>query len=536
MISPTAPTSKPPAGESGRDAQADLLLHELQQGDRGAFERYHASYRAPVYDLLRRLLPDGDDVVSATDEVFTTAFRRIILQDGHIALRAWTYRSALDVCRERLAERETAGARAGGLEHPIGKPAARARRTVSGDLGRRFAQVLESMEFDYQAVLLLHDLDGLGGPELATVFAVTEDAAGGLLLRARETFRRAFEAQSALARTRNCRLAEQTAAGAVGRTVSDDEADRLQQHAGYCRHCRRTMADWREGPMGLALLLEEPALPAALETPPVFSTRAVATAAGVAGSSGLARALGRTGRLLKSKKAAYVLAAACLALSVGLAAERPTVERTLVVVSHAGIPWPTFPSKNVETPPADSATKATPDSSASAVASTATPQVVAEPASESTVTLVASFAGNESPSGADDRAVASLSRDRNTGTANDRTSASSQQGASGDGSTHIARSPDKHRERATRHHSHAGNLHADPGRARVGDRHSHSGKAHSGRHHKDSARQRHEGHAGKHSPEGQHQQGHAGRQHKAGGHGQGHAGKHHEHKNGKKDH
>ena len=105
MIDPTAPASTPPAGESGRDAQADQLLHELQQGDRGAFERYHALYRVPVYDLVRRLLPDGDDVVSATDEVFTTAFRRIILQDGHIALRAWTYQSALDVCRETCRTR-----------------------------------------------------------------------------------------------------------------------------------------------------------------------------------------------------------------------------------------------------------------------------------------------------------------------------------------------------------------------------------------------------------------------------------------------
>jgi DNA-directed RNA polymerase specialized sigma24 family protein len=535
MIDPTAPASMPPAGESGRDAQADLLLHELQQGDRGAFERYHASYRVSVYDFMRRLLPDGDDVVSATDEVFTTAFRRIILQDGRIALRAWTYRSALDVCRERLAERETGDTRAGGLERPVSKPAARGRRTASGDLGRRFAQVLESMEFDYRAVLLLHDLGGLGAPELATAFAVTEDAAGGLLLRARETFRRAFEAQSALARTRNCRLAEQTAAGAVGRTVSDDEADRLQQHAGYCRHCRRTMADWREGPMGLALLLEEPALPAALETPPVFSTRVVAAAAGVAGSSTLGRALRRTGQLLKSKKAAYALAAACLALSVGLAVERPTVQRTLVVVSHAGIPWPTFPSKNVKTPSADSATKATPHSSASA-ASAATQQAIAEPASDSTVTLVASAAGDGGSLGAGDRVVASPSRTPGKDAATNRTSTIATQESSSDGSASSARAPGKHKEKAARHRSQTGDWFAHPGKSRAGDRHAHSGRAHSGRRHKDRAHQRHEGHARKHSSEGRHHQGHARKHSSDGRHHQGHAGRQHKHKNGKKDH
>ena len=40
------------------DVLPDVLLHELRLGKREAFSRYYELYRAPVYDLVRRLLHD----------------------------------------------------------------------------------------------------------------------------------------------------------------------------------------------------------------------------------------------------------------------------------------------------------------------------------------------------------------------------------------------------------------------------------------------------------------------------------------------
>ena len=313
------------------DSPSDLLIRELRRGEREAFVRYYEQYHAPVYNLARRLLHDGEDAVTATAEVFTTAYRRILLHDDGTALREQTYRAALGVCRERSGEPV---ADQGAAE----SAATGAGRQERGDLGRRFAQALEMLPFDYQAVLLLHDINRLRSADLGTVFGVTEDAASALLLRAREEFRRGFAESSSGRRAAGCRLAEQTAVGAVGWSLSDDEARRLEEHAGYCRHCRRTMKGWGAGAIGLALFLEDAPLPQALETTPVFGTKtALAGAAGAAAGAGLlTRMFAQTGRSLASRTAAYTLAAACLALAVGLAVQHSPGDQTSIAVAAVG--------------------------------------------------------------------------------------------------------------------------------------------------------------------------------------------------------
>ncbi len=345
MLNSSAPTSTPPTGGTGTDLASDPLLHELRRGERAAFVRYYELYRAPVYGLVSRLLHDGEDAVTAVEEVFTTAYRRILLHDDGIDLQERTYRAALDVCRERLGEREADRGAPGGydvlgrdaegrLRGTAPNAATGADRRESSDLGRRFAQALMMLPFSHRAVLLLHDVNGLRPAETATVFGVTEEAAGALLFRAREEFRSAFEEVSSGRRAANCRLAEQTAAGAVGRSLSHDEVRRLDEHAGYCRHCRRTMKGWGVGAIGLALFLEDAPLPQALETTPVFGTAIAITGAlgAVAGAGTLTRVLAQIGRTLTSRAAAYALAATCLAVSVGLAVHHSPGEQTFIVV------------------------------------------------------------------------------------------------------------------------------------------------------------------------------------------------------------
>ena len=179
------------------------------------------------------------------------------------------------------------------------------------------------------------------------VFAMTEDAAGALRFRAREAFRRAFEELSSDRRGTTCRLAEQTAAGAVGRSLSDEDVRRLHEHAGYCRHCRRTVKGWGGAAIGLALFLEDAPLPQELGTTPVFGTVSpIAGAAGaVEGSGALTRMLAPIGRAVTSRAAAYALAAACLAVSVGLAAQLSHGDQVFFVPSPAAWKVPhTVPS------------------------------------------------------------------------------------------------------------------------------------------------------------------------------------------------
>ena len=80
------------------------------------------------------------------------------------------------------------------------------------------------------------------------------------------------------------------------------------------------MKTWGEEPVGLAVLLVQWPLPQALATPPVFgATAAPGDLPGLAATTMAGRALLPFGRFLRSKAAAYALAAACIALAAGLA-------------------------------------------------------------------------------------------------------------------------------------------------------------------------------------------------------------------------
>ena len=193
---------------------------------------------------------------------------------------------------------------------------------------------LDSMDMRRRAALLLHDVHGLGIVQTAAVFSVTAEAAGAQLFRAREMFQQALAARSTDLPGGTCRQAEQAAAGAVGQGLSEDELRRLRRHTAYCRTCRAVMKSWGGASIGLAVLIKQPPVPQALAAAPVFAGGAPAGAAPLAvGTGALGRVLRPVGRVLRSRSAAYVVAAACIALAVGVAVRQEGVRQFVLAES-----------------------------------------------------------------------------------------------------------------------------------------------------------------------------------------------------------
>ena len=168
---------------------------------------------------------------------------------------------------------------------------------------------------------------------MAAVFSVTEEAAGAQLFRARETFQQALAARSTDLPGGTCRQAEQAAAGAVGQGLGDDELRRLRRHTAYCRTCRAVMKSWGGAPIGLAVLLRQPPVPQALAAAPVFGGPPAGEAPVAAGTGVLGRVFRPVGRALRSRSAAYVVAAACIALAVGVAFRQEGVRQFVLAES-----------------------------------------------------------------------------------------------------------------------------------------------------------------------------------------------------------
>jgi RNA polymerase sigma factor (sigma-70 family) len=307
------------------------LLDDLHNGEREAFVRFYELFRLPVYNLAWRLMRGRGNVAAVTSEVFLTAYRQILLHDGTIDPRPWIYRVAVDVCSGHTDEARTAEWPPEPARSALGRASA---RRSHDELASSFEQALMALSGRHHLALLLKDIHGLRLDEIAAVLGVSEETAKTTLFRAREDFRRAFEEQSQGRRDQSCRLAEQAAAGSVGRGMAADELRKLREHAEYCRRCRRTMRSWGEGVCGLALFLREAALPDGLQAVPVFgaafagaglsSAAGTARAAGAAGTAGgasvFSRVFAQTGRALASRSTAYAVTLVCLIASAGVIA------------------------------------------------------------------------------------------------------------------------------------------------------------------------------------------------------------------------
>jgi RNA polymerase sigma-70 factor (ECF subfamily) len=185
----------------------------------GAFvESLFAKHHAEIYAYLVRMLRDPDLAADLTQDAFIKAYRAYPSLEKDENARAWLYqiahRVALDEIRHRKIIKmipwtgESRGA------SPSAERLAMDLR-LSGPLERALAKIPERQ----RAALLLAEVHDLTGLELAAAMGVSHVAARAILTRARESLRRALEAEKAAERAAEDELdAEFRRAGKAGTT------------------------------------------------------------------------------------------------------------------------------------------------------------------------------------------------------------------------------------------------------------------------------------------------------------------------------
>jgi len=163
------------------------LVRGLHERSAAAFSRVYDDYHAGIYNLCARILDDREEARDVTQDVFIKAFSSPPAAVGEVKLKAWLYRVATNACFNVLRGRRPNG----GLAEVDDVPA-------TGDAYEQaqsaalIEQSLGHMNERYRAALVLKDLHGLGGDELAEVLEVSRPAADVLVHRARASFKKAF--------------------------------------------------------------------------------------------------------------------------------------------------------------------------------------------------------------------------------------------------------------------------------------------------------------------------------------------------------
>jgi RNA polymerase sigma-70 factor (ECF subfamily) len=158
-----------------------------------------AEYHQRLYHYTLSLLHDPAEADDAAQETFVRAARHLeSLRDGQ-ALTAWLYRIATHICLDRLRQQ----ARDKTLEvaddaddfEQVETDAPSLEQIIErSDMSACVQRYLDGLSDSYRAVILLHDLDGLTGPQIAEILGVSLATVKIRLHRARVRLRAQLEA------------------------------------------------------------------------------------------------------------------------------------------------------------------------------------------------------------------------------------------------------------------------------------------------------------------------------------------------------
>jgi RNA polymerase sigma-70 factor, ECF subfamily len=163
---------------------------------RACVEELYAAHHAEIYGYLSRMVRDDELAADLAQETFVKAFRAYDTLIDRQRARAWLYqiagRTALDELRRRRIVRfvpwtgESRGVDASAEDMAL-------QRRLHGDLERALAQIPARQRM----ALLLAEVQGLNGAELADAMGVSNVAGRALLSRARESLRVALAVERA---------------------------------------------------------------------------------------------------------------------------------------------------------------------------------------------------------------------------------------------------------------------------------------------------------------------------------------------------
>jgi RNA polymerase sigma factor (sigma-70 family) len=163
---------------------------------RATVEELYAQHHGEIYSYLSRMLHDDELAADLTQETFVKAFRAFDTLADPSRARPWLYqiagRTALDELRRRRIVRFVPWTGESRGTAPSAEEIALHGR-LPGDLERALAQIPERQRM----ALLLAEVQGLSGIELAEALGVTHVAARALLSRGRESLRQALAVERA---------------------------------------------------------------------------------------------------------------------------------------------------------------------------------------------------------------------------------------------------------------------------------------------------------------------------------------------------
>jgi len=162
------------------------LIERARGGDPRAFDEIVARHERRVFAVALRICRHREDALDVTQDVFVTALRSLGSFRGDAQLSTWLHRVAvnasLDLVRRR--SRRESSTLDDALEQPSTAEGPESQ-AIDAVRAREVHRALGAIAPDHRAIIVLHDLQGLGYAECAEALDVPVGTVKSRLHRAR---------------------------------------------------------------------------------------------------------------------------------------------------------------------------------------------------------------------------------------------------------------------------------------------------------------------------------------------------------------
>ncbi len=170
-----------------------MLLAAARSGDHRSFERLVRNHQARVFSLALRMLGNRADAEDVLQETFIALYKNLDRFQERSKLSTYLYRLAANFSLMKLRQAKAGGARiepldagaeiASTLPTPL-------ERAEAADLRKQLERSLMGLAAAERAVVVLRDVQGIDGREVARVLGISLPAMKSRLHRGREALRR----------------------------------------------------------------------------------------------------------------------------------------------------------------------------------------------------------------------------------------------------------------------------------------------------------------------------------------------------------
>lgn len=156
-------------------------------------------YRDRTYRYVLTLVRDPAEAEDLTEETLLRAYRSYASLRNPAALTSWLYRIATNIAFDHLRQRarrapQEAGVDPEAIDVPEAETPSLLQLIEQSEMGACVQRYLDGLPDTYRAVIMLHDMHGMTGPDIAAAIDESLPNVKIRLHRARRKLRAALEA------------------------------------------------------------------------------------------------------------------------------------------------------------------------------------------------------------------------------------------------------------------------------------------------------------------------------------------------------